>query len=451
MKTIAPSNLVVALLLLAVSPATWAADYHEGLAAHRRGDFEAALREWRPLAAQGDSESQYRLARMYYHGEGERNDALAAQWYEQAAEQGHVKAQNNIGMLYEQGRGVEQDASLAVGWYRRAADQGLATAQSNLARMYDRGLGVAQDGAEAAVWYRRAAEQGHAQAQYRLGRMFDQGTGVPSDLDKAAKWYRRAAKQGYGPAQAAIGSMYADGRGVSRDVEKATKWLGRASAQGIAVSTIVKQAAPDSAPAEAAYTDVEPTEEEASDAPETQPAVEIADSAGLLPTIEPTRVDAPEVVDSVASPSTASPVPPPPPPRSPTTAELESVPFDYPELQEITQRADDGDAPTQYRLAQMYSTGEGAPQRLDVAARWYRAAAEQNHDMAAYKLAFLYLRGRGVPNKDYAQAYRWFSVSAELGVGDAGRWRDRIREKMTKRELAEAQALVDAWNTEERN
>jgi len=404
MKTIAPSNLVVALLLFAVSPATRAADYHEALAAHRRGDFEAALREWRPLAAQGDSESQYRLARMYYHGEGERNDALAAQWYERAAEQGHVKAQNNIGMLYEQGRGVEQDASLAVAWYRRAADQGLATAQSNLARMYDRGLGVAQDGAEAAVWYRRAAEQGHAQAQYRLGRMFDKGTGVPSDLDKAAKWYRRAAKQEYGPAQAAIGSMYADGRGVTRDVEKATKWLGRASAQGIAVSAVVKQAAPDLAPAEAVYTDVEPTEEEASDAP----------------------------------------VPPPPPPRPPTTAELERVPFDYPELQEITQRADDGDAPTQYRLAQMYSTGEGAPQRLDVAARWYRAAAEQNHDMAAYKLAFLYLRGRGGLDKDYAQAYRWFCISAELGVGDAGRWRDRIREKMTKRELAEA------WNTEER-
>jgi len=391
MKTIAPFNLVVALVLFAVSPATRAADYHEGLAAHRRGDFEAALREWRPLAAQGDSESQYRLARMYYHGEGERNDALAAQWYERAAEQGHVKAQNNIGMLYEQGRGVDEDASLAVAWYRRAADHGLATAQSNLARMYDRGLGVAQDEAEATVWYRRAAEQGHAQAQYRLGRMFDKGTGVPSDLDKAAKWYRRAAKQGYGPAQAALGSMYADGRGVSRDVEKATKWLGRASAQGIVVSTIVTQAAPDFAPAEAAYTDVEPT-----------------------------------------------------------TAELERVPFDYPELQEITQRADDGDAPTQYRLAQMYSTGEGAPQRLDVAARWYRAAAEQNHDMAAYKLAFLYLRGRGVAEKNYTQAYRWFSISAELGVGDAGRWRDRIREKLTKRELAEAQALVEAWNTEER-
>ena len=85
------------------------ADYLEGLAAHRRGDYEAALAEWRPLAAQGDAESQYRIARMYYHGEGAKDDAAAANWYRKAADQGHDKAQNNLGLLYEEGRGVEQD------------------------------------------------------------------------------------------------------------------------------------------------------------------------------------------------------------------------------------------------------------------------------------------------------------------------------------------------------
>ena len=78
------------------------ADYHEGLAAHRRGDYEAALAEWRPLAAQGDAESQYRIARMYHHGEGEKDDAAAANWYRKAAEQEHGKAQNNLGLLYEE-------------------------------------------------------------------------------------------------------------------------------------------------------------------------------------------------------------------------------------------------------------------------------------------------------------------------------------------------------------
>ena len=254
MKTLTLQRLLVVALSLAAGPAVLAADYHEGLAAHRRGDYEAALREWRPLAAQGDVESQYRLAHMYSHGEGARDDAEAARLYGLAAEQGHVKSQNNLGLLYEQGRGIEQDVEQAVAWYRRAADSGLATAQSNLARMYDRGLGVAEDHAQAARLYREAAEQGHAQAQHRLGQMFESGTGMPASEDKAAKWYRRAAKQGNGPAQAALGSMYAEGRGVSRDVEKATKWLGRASAQGIAVSL-------EGAPVEQELAEEEPVED----------------------------------------------------------------------------------------------------------------------------------------------------------------------------------------------
>jgi TPR repeat protein len=90
----------------------------------------------------------------------------------------------------------------------------------------------------------------------------------------------------------------------------------------------------------------------------------------------------------------------------------------------------------------MYSTGDGAPQSLDDAARWYLQAAEQGHDMAAYKLGFLYLRGRGVPRKDFVQAYRWFNVAAGLGVGDAGTWRDKIRKKMTEQEIAEAERLI---------
>jgi TPR repeat protein len=97
----------------------------------------------------------------------------------------------------------------------------------------------------------------------------------------------------------------------------------------------------------------------------------------------------------------------------------------------------------------MYSTGEGAPQSMDSAARWYLEAAEQGHEMAAYKLAFLYLRGRGVPRKDFVQAYRWFGISAELGVGDAGTWRDKIRKKMTEQEITEAERLIGEWGAKE--
>ena len=62
--------------------------------------------------------------------------------------------------------------------YKNAAAQGLVAAQYNLGVMYANCQGVQQDYAEAVKWYRRAAEQGDADAQYNLGVMCDQGEGV---------------------------------------------------------------------------------------------------------------------------------------------------------------------------------------------------------------------------------------------------------------------------------
>lgn len=47
-----------------------AADFDRGLAAAQSGNFEAALREWRPLAEQGHVKAQYNLGVMYEYGDG---------------------------------------------------------------------------------------------------------------------------------------------------------------------------------------------------------------------------------------------------------------------------------------------------------------------------------------------------------------------------------------------
>ena len=49
------------------------------------------------------------------------------------ADQGNAKAQNNLGLMYDEGTGVPQNYAEAVKWYRKAASQGDAVAQSNLA------------------------------------------------------------------------------------------------------------------------------------------------------------------------------------------------------------------------------------------------------------------------------------------------------------------------------
>ncbi len=136
-----------------------------GVVAYLMGAYAAALREWRPLA-----------------------------------EQGNAKAQNNLGNMYYKGRGVPQDYPEAVKWYRKAAEQGHAMAQYNLGKKYFKGEGVPQDYAEAVGWYRKAAEQGHASAQYNLGVIYDKGLGVPLDYAQAHMWYNLAASR-YPPGE----------------------------------------------------------------------------------------------------------------------------------------------------------------------------------------------------------------------------------------------------------
>jgi TPR repeat protein len=97
------------------------ASFDDGKAAFERGDWAAALAQWRPCA--------------------EADDAAC---------------QNGLGALYRLGRGVPQDLSAAVAWFRKAADQGFAKAQTNLADMYVEGAGLSQDYATAARWYRKA-------------------------------------------------------------------------------------------------------------------------------------------------------------------------------------------------------------------------------------------------------------------------------------------------------
>ena len=49
----------------------------------------------------------------------------------------------------------------------------------NLGVTYDQGKGVRQNTKDAAMWYRKATDQGHAGAQYNLGGRYDLGLGCP--------------------------------------------------------------------------------------------------------------------------------------------------------------------------------------------------------------------------------------------------------------------------------
>ena len=126
------ATLVVVVALLFSAGSAWA-DFFYGWAAYERGDYVTALKEWRPLAEQGDAATQHNLGLMYANGEGvPENDVKAVEWYSKAAKQGFAAAQYNLGNMYGKGEGVPVNNVRAYMWWSLAKAQGHENAADNL-------------------------------------------------------------------------------------------------------------------------------------------------------------------------------------------------------------------------------------------------------------------------------------------------------------------------------
>jgi hypothetical protein len=134
-----------------------------------------------------------------------KNYFVAANLFEEAAQQGHTIAQFFLGIFYIEGTGVAKNMDTAVEWFRKAAGRGHVPAQFNLGMCYKTATGAAKDDAMAVKWFYRAAKQGDAQAQFCLGMAYNEGIGVDKDETVASEWLRRAAEQGHRGAQHNLG------------------------------------------------------------------------------------------------------------------------------------------------------------------------------------------------------------------------------------------------------
>ena len=137
----------ILILALALSSAVWAGDYEDGQAAFDKKNYTLAVSKFKKVAAQGDVEAQYMLGVVYnlmYENNlsVKKNKAEAIKWYTKAAEQGHADAQNDLGVMYQDGLGKEQNYAEALKWHTKSAEQGNVLAQHNMAMMYEFGHGV---------------------------------------------------------------------------------------------------------------------------------------------------------------------------------------------------------------------------------------------------------------------------------------------------------------------
>ena len=62
-----------------------------------------------------DAGAQCNVGTSFFHGlHCDKDEKKAVAWWRKAAAQGHAEAQFNLGICYETGNGVAQDAALAV-------------------------------------------------------------------------------------------------------------------------------------------------------------------------------------------------------------------------------------------------------------------------------------------------------------------------------------------------
>ncbi len=188
---------------------------------------------WFSHAAKGgNAHAKLQLAQLYITSSNPEELKQAHELLLQAAADGLNEAENNLGVMYEFGIGIDRNLKQAHEWYQRAAGSGVAQSQYNLALMHldvdypchDLYLGV--------YWLRAAAAQSHRKAQLTLAQMYERGDCLAQDVLKSEKLHIAVAKNADAQAQLQLAIRYCRGTGVPLDSRKAVKWLERAAKHG---------------------------------------------------------------------------------------------------------------------------------------------------------------------------------------------------------------------------
>ena len=136
-----------------------------------------------------------------------------------------IKASYAVGLAYYHGLlGLEKNSELAADYFLQAAVQGHAESQYILGEMHRLGDGRPRDESEALLWLKRAAINGHIDGQYNLGVAYVTGMGTDIDERKAFAWFAQAAHGHNHQAQNSVAWMYYDGIAPKKNKIFAALW-----------------------------------------------------------------------------------------------------------------------------------------------------------------------------------------------------------------------------------
>ncbi|CAD8084350.1 unnamed protein product [Paramecium primaurelia] len=153
------------------------------------------------------------------------------QHYLKLAQDGDIDAQFKVGLMYEDGKGDQQNIQECIQWYQLAANKHPQAAY-NLASIYYLGRVVAPDYKIAYKYFNKAAELQNEQGMFQLGLMHLFGQGVEQDFEKSRAWFEKAAKLGSVSAMNNLGNIYRSGNGTHIQIEEAKKYYRMAADKG---------------------------------------------------------------------------------------------------------------------------------------------------------------------------------------------------------------------------
>jgi len=408
---------------------------------------EQAMKWLRAASDQGLAQAQLRLGSLYERDDslpGDRrvgNYAVAAEWYERAAKQGHLEAMYCLGRLYHEGK-LPHDPLMAMKWLQPAAEKGFDQAALLLGHIhatFNRGGTV--DYAEAVKWYRQVAERGIPEGQFRLGWMYSTGAGVPKDLKEAERWLRRAADRGHWAAQARLNELLSDqdNRGaIDVPALRQAASRGDPTARLRLANALVNSAGGQTNVAEAVdiYLSVfkEARNRQKSEAAENAVAL-LASGQWRPPPKEAIHVLS-ELRHHLSSPEQFFQV-------GEMLYRGEHLPEDWKSAVDWFQQAAwHGSAPAMNRMGELWAAGvNGEPDPVE-AAKWYRRAARLGLGEAQVNLARLLLGGNGLA-RDITEAYKWFYIAGKHPATGGHQKLVELEKELSPEQIAEAKRRAD--------
>ncbi|KAF9426605.1 hypothetical protein BGZ76_002680, partial [Entomortierella beljakovae] len=319
----------------------------------------------------------YDLGVIYQNGDGVQQDySKAMEWYLKASDQGNSDAQRNIGLLYQSGYGTPVDSAKAFEWHLKASYNGNFKAQENLGMLFYCYFDASNDWSGTMNFYLEAANQGHTNAQVVLGFIYLKGYGVPKDYTISVEWLLKAGNQGNAWGQNILAFMYQHGNGVPRDVSKMWEWYRKSADQGYPMA--IKDIGSQYCNGRHTYVDYSKALERFYEAVD-HGSIWALGFIGYM------------YRDGLA------------------------VQRDYSKAMEwYLKGSEQGDVQSHVDIGILYQNGYGVPQDYSKAMMWYLKSANQGYPDAQTLLGDLYLNGLGAP-RDYTIAKDLFLKAATNG------------------------------------